>query len=83
MTTENLQISLVFPTDDQAWVRRTGVVVPPFWAGHSVAPSLGDVLRLGGRQFIIQARVWEYNGTTPVLRLYLGSGHAQTDTSFG
>ena len=83
MTTENLQITLVFPTDDQAWVRRTGVVVPPFWGGHSVAPSLGDVLRLGGRQFIIQARDWEHNGTIPVLRLFLGRGHAQTDTSFG
>jgi hypothetical protein len=83
MSTDNLRISLVFPTDDQAWVRRSGIVVPEFWAGHSVAPALGDVLRIGERQFIIQARVWEHDGATPLLRLFLGSGHAQTDTSFG
>ena len=83
MSTDNLRISLVFPTDDQAWVRRSGIVVPEFWAGHSVAPALGDVLRIGERQFIIEARVWEHDGATPLLRLFLGSGHAQTDTSFG
>ena len=83
MTTDNIRITLVFPTDDQAWIRRSGIVVPEFWAGHSVAPALGDVLRIGGRQFIIQARVWEHDGTMPLLRLFVGSGHAQSDTTFG
>lgn len=83
MTNENIRISLVFPADDQAWVRRSGIVVPKFWDGHSVAPALGDVLRIGERQFIVQARVWEHDGAVAVLRLYLGSGHALSDTSFG
>jgi hypothetical protein len=78
-----LRILPVFTTDDQAWLRREGVAVPLFWQGHAVAPALGDVLRIGGRQFVIQARVWEHDGTLPVLRLYIGSGHAQSDTSFG
>ncbi len=38
---------------------------------------------LGGRQFIIEARVWEHDGTLPVLRLFLSSGHARSDTFFG
>jgi hypothetical protein len=83
MSTDNIRITLVFPTDDQAWVRRSGIAVPQFWAGHSIAPAVGDVLRIGDRQFTIEARVWEHDGTTPLLRLFLGSGHAQTDTSFG
>lgn len=78
-----LQISLVFSTDDQTWIRRSGTVVPKFWAGHGVSPALGDVLRIGERQFIVQARVWEHDGNTPLLRLFLGSGHAQSDTTFG
>ena len=73
----------VFTIDDQGWLRREGVAVPQFWQGHTVAPALGDVLRIGGRQFVIQARVWEHDGTAPVLRLYIGSGHAQSDTAFG
>jgi hypothetical protein len=83
MTPQDIKIVLVFGTDDQAWIRRTAVEVPKFWQGHTVAPALGDVLRIGGRQFAIEARVWEHDGTLPVLRLYLGSGHAQSDTSFG
>jgi len=46
-------------------------------------PALGDVVRVGGRQFVIEARVWEHDGAAPPLRLYVGSGHAQSDTSFG
>jgi hypothetical protein len=48
-----------------------------------VPPALGDVVRVGGRQFVIEARVWEHDGTLPMLRLYVGSGHAQSDTTFG
>ena len=83
MTTALPHIVLTFPTDDQAWVRREGIAVPAFWQGHSTAPERGDVIRLGGRQFVVEARVWEHDGSAPVLRLYLGSGHAQSDTSFG
>ncbi len=83
MPEQAIRIVPVFATDDQAWIRREGVVVPLFWQGHTVAPALGDVLRLGGRQFVIQARVWEHDGSQPVLRLYIGSGHAQSDTAFG
>jgi hypothetical protein len=43
----------------------------------------GDALRIGGRQFVVQGRVWEHDGSTPVLRLYLSSGHAESDTVFG
>jgi hypothetical protein len=83
MPEQVIKITLVFTTDDQAWLRREGVAVPLFWQGHTVAPALGDVLRLGGRQFVIQARVWEHDGSVPVLRLYVGDGHAQSDTAFG
>ena len=83
MPEQAIKINPVFTADDQAWLRREGVAVPPFWQGHTVAPALGDVLRIGGRQFVIQARVWEHDGTLPVLRLYIGSGHAQSDTAFG
>ena len=83
MPEQAIRIVPVFTTDDQAWIRREGVSVPPLWQGHTVAPALGDVLRIGGRQFVIQARVWEHDGTVPVLRLYIGSGHAQSDTAFG
>ncbi|MEO8059503.1 MAG: hypothetical protein ABI671_14395 [Burkholderiales bacterium] len=83
MPEQAIRIVPVFTTDDQAWIRRESVPVPQFWQGHTVAPALGDVLRIGGRQFVIQARVWEHDGTAPVLRLYIGSGHAQSDTAFG
>ena len=83
MDLPEVKIVPVFNADDQAWIRRTSVEVPRFWHGHSVAPALGDVLRVGGRQFVIQARVWEHDGSGPLLRLYLGSGHALSDTTFG
>jgi hypothetical protein len=83
MAQQNIQIVLVFETDDQAWIRRTRIEVPRFWEGHSVAPAVGDVLRLGGRQFVIEARVWEHEGGVPVLRLMIGGGGAHSDTTFG
>lgn len=83
MTQQDLRIVLEFSTEDKAWIRVTKVDVPPFWQGHTVAPALGDVVRVGGRQFVVDARVWEHDGALPMLRLYLGSGHAQSDTSFG
>ncbi len=83
MEPQGVRIVPVFETDDQAWIRRSAIQVPPFWQGHTIAPALGDVLRVGGRQFVIQARVWEHDGTVPVLRLFLASGHAHSDTTFG
>lgn len=83
MTHEELRIVLEFTAEDRTWIRVTKVEVPRFWQGHSVPPALGDVVRVGGRQFVIEARVWEHDGTLPMLRLYVGSGHAQSDTSFG
>ena len=80
---QNLRIVLAFSLEDQAWIRRSGVVVPKYWAGHTIAPASGDALRIGGRQFIVQARVWEHDGNTPILRLFLSSGHAESDTVFG
>jgi hypothetical protein len=80
---QNLKIILAFSLDDQAWIRRSSIVVPKFWAGHAVAPAAGDALRIGGRQFVVQGRVWEHDGSTPVLRLYLSSSHAESDTVFG
>ena len=82
MTQQDIQIVLVFTSDDQAWIRRTPIEVPKFWQGHAVAPATGDVIRVGGRQFVFEARVWEHDGTLPVLRLFLSSGHAHSDTTF-
>ena len=83
MEPQNLKIILAFSLDDQAWIRRSSIVVPKYWAGHAVAPAAGDALRIGGRQFVVQGRVWEHDGSTPVPRLYLSSGHAESDTVFG
>ena len=83
MDPQNLKIVLAFSLDDQAWIRRSSIVVPKYWAGHGVAPAAGDARRIGGRQFVIQGRVWEHDGATPVLRLFLSSGHAESDTVFG
>jgi hypothetical protein len=83
MSPQNLRVVLSFGPDDQAWIRRTPVVVPKFWDGHSVAPAQGDVLRIAGRQFLVQGRVWEHDGEMPVLRLFVGDAHAQSDTVFG
>ena len=61
MEPQDIRIVLGFSTDDQAWVRRSSIVVPKYWQGHSVAPATGDAIRIGGRQFIIQGRVWEHD----------------------
>ncbi len=83
MDSQNLRILLAFSLEDQAWIRRSSIVVPKYWAGHNVAPAAGDALRIGGRQFMVQGRIWEHDGSAPVLRLFLSSGHAESDTVFG
>jgi hypothetical protein len=77
------QIQLVFSSDDQAWIRREQIAVPKFWQDHAVAPLVGDVLRFGGRQFVIEVRVWEHEGGQPLLRLFVSNARAQSDTSLG
>ena len=77
------QIELVFSSEDQAWIRREKIAVPAFWQGHAVAPLVGDVVRFGGRQFVIEARLWEHAGGQPVLRLFVGTARAESDTSLG
>ncbi len=83
MDPQNLRIVPVFAMDDQAWMRRSSLTTPRFWQGHTVAPVVGDVLRLGGRQFTVEGRVWEHDANGPLLRLFLSSGHAESDTVFG
>ena len=83
MDQQDLRIVPTFSAEDLAWIRRSSINVPKFWAGHGVAPQVNDALRLGGRQFIVQGRIWEHDGTSPVLRLLLSSAHAESDTVFG
>ena len=78
-----LRVVLVFTPDDQAWLRRMSLAVPDYWRGHGVAPARGDVFRLGGRQFTIQGRLWEMDMHGPVLRAFVGSAHAESDSVFG
>lgn len=83
MDPQTLRIVPTFSLDDQAWLRRSSIPLPRFWDGHAVAPQMGDILRVGGRQFTIEGRVWEHDGTAPILRLFLGGGRAESDTVFG
>lgn len=83
MSPPTLRTVLVFSAEDQAWIRRTPISVPAFWQGHAVAPERGDLVRVGGRQFVIRGRVWEHDGEGPVLKLYVGDAHALSDTTFG
>jgi hypothetical protein len=83
MPPPRLRTVLQFGTDDLAWMRLNKVPVPDFWTGHDVPPQRGDVLRIAGRQFEIDARVWEHDAEGPLLRLFIGDAHAQSDTVFG
>lgn len=83
MAQQDLRVLLAFSAEDQAWLRLSSITVPKFFEGHAVAPATGDALRIGGRQFIVQARIWEHDGLAPTLRLLLSSGHAESDTVFG
>jgi hypothetical protein len=83
MEQKPLRIQPVFSSDDQAWIRRSSIVVPQFWEGHAVAPAIEDVLRFGGRQFTVKGRLWEHDGTGTILRLYLSSAYAESETVFG
>ena len=83
MTQQKLRIVLAFSPEDQTWLRVSSVAVPQFFDGHTEVPVAGDALRIGGRQFIVRARVWEHDGMASTLRLLLSSSHAASDTVFG
>ena len=83
MAQQDLRIVLSFSPEDQAWLRISSIAVPRFFDDHNVAPATGDALRIGGRQFMVQGRIWEHDGMRPTLRLLLSSGHAESDTVFG
>jgi hypothetical protein len=83
MAISPLRIVLAFAPDDQTWLRHSKTTVPRFWDGHTTPPIAGDVLRIGGRQFLVQGRAWEHDGEGAVLRVFLSSSHAQSDTVFG
>ncbi|MDR7151962.1 hypothetical protein J2W49_003938 [Hydrogenophaga palleronii] len=83
MTTPQLRVVLVFSPEDQAWIRRGAYTVPDFWQGHGVPPAMGDEFRLGGRQFTIQGRLWAQEGGVTLLRVFVGSAHAESDSVFG
>lgn len=83
MTPPTLRTVLVFSAEDQAWIRRTPITIPPFWEGHAVPPAKGDLVRVAGRQFLIRGRVWEHDGEGTILKLYVGDAHALSDTTFG
>jgi hypothetical protein len=83
MDQKELRIILEFSLEDQAWIRRSSTAVPRFWDGHTVAPVVDDVLRIGGRQFTVKGRMWEHDESGPALRLFLSSAHAESDTVFG
>ncbi len=83
MSLSSLRVVCVFPSDDQEWIRRSSITVPAFWQGHPVPPARGDVVRFAGRQFTVLGRLWEHDGEAAVLKLYMGSAHAPSDTVFG
>ncbi len=83
MSLSSLRMVLVFQPDDQDWIRRSAIPVPTFWQGHAVPPVRGDVVRFGGRQFTIMGRLWEQDGDSVTLKLYMSGAHAPSDTVFG
>lgn len=78
-----LRVQLMFTAEDQAWLRRSSITVPVYWEGSGTMPVVGDAIRLAGRQFVVRGRVWEHDGTSPVLRVVLSGGGAESDTAFG
>jgi hypothetical protein len=83
LDSQNLKIILAFSLDDQAWIGALRSSYRSTGRDTASRPPRATRLRIGGRQFTIQGRVWEHDGATPVLRLYLSSGHAESDTVFG
>ena len=83
MNPTSLRVVLVFNAEDQAWIRRSALTVPDFFQGHGVPPAMGDEFRLGGRQFTIQGRMWAQDDAGTVLRVFVGSAHAESDSVFG
>jgi hypothetical protein len=83
MSQAHPRIVLAFTAEDTAWLKRNQHAVPRYWEGHAAPPLTGDVIRLGGRQFLIQGRAWEHDADGPLLRVFVGASHAHSDTVFG
>ena len=77
-----LQIAMSFTPEDLEEIQKSGVTVPMFWPLPGVLPMAMDMVRFGGRQYVISCRVWETSETGTVLRLYMGNGTSQSDASF-
>ena len=69
MEPQNLKIILAFSLDDQAWIRRSSIVVPKVGRARRGAPAAGDALRIGGRQFVCRGG----SGSTTAARRYCAS----------
>jgi len=72
----NVVIKFTFFADDLEWLQRNGIKIPPFWTGHPIPPTAGDMLRIAGHLFAVTSRVWEHDGKRPHLQLYLGRRQA-------
>lgn len=83
MAQSSLRIVLTFTPSDVTWLRQQKLSVPRYWDGHAVPPMAGDVIRVGGRQFLIQGRAWEHDADGPLMRVFVGESHAHSDTVFG
>ncbi len=79
MQPNGITITMVFSPEDLADIRARGLTPPKFWDGHLIPPNLHDVIRFGGRQYVVNARVWEHRGQTPELVLYLSDGKTQSN----
>ena len=77
-----LQITMTFTPEDLDYLKKVGTSVPMFWPQADVLPMALDVVRFGGPQYVIQARVWETSEDGTVLRLYMSSGSPQSDKAF-
>jgi hypothetical protein len=78
----NLQITMTFTGEDLAQIKQSGVTVPMFWPTPALLPNAMDMVRFGGRQYVIAYRVWETSEAGTVLRLYMESSTTQIDASF-
>lgn len=73
-----LNFILVFSPEDKADLEARGISVPPFWQGHYCQPLVGDIVRFGGKQYVVAGRSWEYTLGAPSLCLYMSDGVTQT-----
>lgn len=73
-----LDITLDFSPEDRADIEARGLTVPPFGNHPLFSPLVGDMLRFGGKQYIVMARVWEHSAERPTLVLEMSNSATQT-----